>query len=1442
MSRRPSEGANPLWETLRRSVTSPASAASSRERTRARTPDEREDQRARASGRYDAIDERSGDVGEERSRMTRVARGGGVARRTERSPARSETSERYYDRDSRDGGGGRRLERDRTPPSRYDDARGMRATSLRGAGIERGPDGETFDAGYYKQRVARLEEKVAKEQQKVKSTVKYYEEQFEVQAKKLAEKHEEELRGASEEAVKLRTQVEWLNKAQESLKAERAAREELEQEVRALRLKAEASSTSDAEAEIVSLKQANEEAMKRVQAAEEELKGVREKAFSAEAKMGNADPAEISLLQTQLDNEKEQRSIAEANLESLKQQAIDPVEMNLLKKQLSETETKVANLQGELERAKEDKEAADHVRQRLDVTEKLVYELKAKALRVDELERTSMDAAKDKEQLRKAYDKIQDLTSKLLSMTSEKDVLVCQSAQQVHVEAQLEQTRTELTRMKNEVHIANVDRSNTEMNFKNVVDDIARALREYVMSAIRWEGRMLNEINEAHEEHAEVRRQTMNLVQVAEADAQRVLRESITAVNDARHALQETHRRTEDIIEDAIRSERLWHSEETKTMRIELVEAERRVSNANTQIDDLSEQLRQMRIDLHLAKDAHAALAATSSVPSMVDTARDYGSDDARSSGENKDAEKMRQELRVTQFQLLALKARLQFQIDPEVRDLEEKLQFMREERDDVPEIIAARGFDLAEVTALQDELERCKAQIERLESEKKNRTASLREDYLEQALADARSELAAREQSLLKLRKEQLNALDEATEDMESHVRIKMTELREELILAQAQREQSRDELNRAQDELVIARSERDDAITNVQSMQEELAEMRQTISEMTSSRSEIMTVGKEEVRLREDELDAVRRELSNIRSQKDDAQYALDEMKSRLLDTESRLAEVQERKRLLEADRSHQSKTVNERNKLECKVLALQAERDETQTKLEQVILLREQLENENKILLSKLEQSDEALKSTVAQNDSELSAANQTIASLRERVEEVENELVSAQDAFKRASVDRDVANSTLAQAREALDAREVELKLAEKEGIDKENQCREVTEALRSTQLAHKETQSELEKMEAELINLAEVVEHGEDSIEKLKSEIERKSKALEQAQALMDEKTKISVELEAERDVANELLIEVRQSLADSQAEVQLSEAYLQNATAAVEKHRVERDGLARALEESNDMVQAAEAQLQAMSAQLAELYQEVEEYRSMETTENAELKETQDALDAVLEKFQLLRDHHEDLKAEVSTALDARERDKVEHRNMIAQLNSDYEDRLSTLQLSSNSDKGALLVELLDILSDVVSANEDAQLAGDDTEARTEAQYAKKDAPPPNEEAVAALTRIKSSLESYKRQIRENMGPKDDVAMEAVRTSLRLRVFVLESLMDLVSQRSRVGAYKGQTEAATRAEAFMGANVRTEDPPDQDVVKKRSLLGFAPNVNIGLKLFGPKHR
>ena len=69
----------------------------------------------------------------------------------------------------------------------------------------------------------------------MKATVKYYEEQFEEQAKKIREKEKEENKATKEENAKLTSQVEWLKQAQESLKSERSAREELEKELKTLR-------------------------------------------------------------------------------------------------------------------------------------------------------------------------------------------------------------------------------------------------------------------------------------------------------------------------------------------------------------------------------------------------------------------------------------------------------------------------------------------------------------------------------------------------------------------------------------------------------------------------------------------------------------------------------------------------------------------------------------------------------------------------------------------------------------------------------------------------------------------------------------------------------------------------------------------------------------------------------------------------------------------------------------------------------------------------------------------------------------------------------------------------------------------------------------------------------------------------------------------------------
>lgn len=1310
-------------------------------------------------------------------------------------------------------------------------------------------EGETFDASYYKSRVARLEEKVAKEQQKLKSTVKYYEEQFEVQAKKLAEKHEEETKEMSEELVRLRTQLDSLRPAEEALEGERAAREALEKEVTELREQTKqsvkAKKSPKAEGEVASLKKSVEEANKRADEAEKRAKSAEERMQKAPPSHADevADPAELTLLRTQLDEEREERKLAESKLRA--------------------AELEISEVRGELEQANAYLEEAEQVKARLDVTEKLMLELKARSRRVEDLERQSEDWSKDKDHLRQAYDKIQELTNKLIALTNEKEVLVRNRIEQTHVarvEEQLEQTRSELAKIKNEAHVAQVERSNAEQNFKYIIDDVARLLREYAMISVRWEGRMLNEITEANEQHAEVRRQTMNLISAAEADAQRVLRESITMVNNARHALAENHRRNEDIIEDAIRLERLRMSDETKTMKSELVEAERRAINANAQIDDLSEQLRKLRIDLHLARDAHAALAAISSeAPSIIDTANEYGSDGGAHSPGGEKTEDVRKKLRLTQFELLVYKAYQKLEIEPAFKELENKLHFMREERESeikskTPSKAPVETSE--DVNALHRETEWLRAKVERLETEKKSKTktgVSPREKELEEALARARSELEASEKSLQTLRKEQMNALEEAAEDMESHLRTKLTEMREEVMLVQAQCAKSRTELHRAQDELVIARSERDDAIAKVQATRDEMAEMRQAITDMTESRSEIITAGKEEVRLREDELKSVRKELANVRSQKDDALSTINDLKTRLADVEARLSEAEELKRASESERGEASKSANERNKLESKVIALQAERDEMQTKLEEAAASRKELEDEIRTLLKKMNESQEESVVTVAKTHSELLIANQSIASLREELQKVEGSLAAKNGAYERAIADKEIAGKMLEEAREALGACEVELKLARKALAEKEQEQEALSDSLNEAQRAHDDTKKELEKVEAELVNLVEVVEQNEDVLEKTKAQLTEKTQALEELEArIRDESTRVG-SVEAERDVASESLTETRRALAEAQAEAQLgkneildlrvqrdriaqdyeetlnelklTESYLQKASSAVEKHRAERDGLSRALEEANDKLSQTEVQMQAMSTQLAELHKEVEGHREGERPQTQELQETRQTLDAVIDKFKTLRDAHEELLVNFDEQVDARALDQREHERVLENLQEQHEERLSLLQsaLSAGSDQGSLLSELLTILDDITSASKDAELAGDETEARAALQHTDKPALARNAEAFEALLRIQRDLDKHNSDVRAINGPSDDIAKEVLRSSLRIRIVFLEILIELVSQRSRVGDFKGRLEFATRPEVS-----ETEAVRDANRGKKRG----------GIRLFG----
>ena len=1400
-----------------------------------------------------------------------------------RSPSGRRARSPAMEEERRRGAGGRDRERSRSPLGAGGYARGRRyEESSEYGSVDAGDvarrrlsasksfgargEAEQFDAAYYKTRIARLEEKVAKEHQKVKATVKYYEEQFEEQAKKIREKEKEENKATKEENAKLTSQVEWLKQAQESLKSERSAREELEKELKTLRERGPSAqdqqTAAERDKEIKTLKatleQARGEATLKdqlkeevetlklsLEAAKEEAAAAREDAEKVKsAPPRENDPTELLILQKQLDEEKAKCNIAEKKLATLKTDAIQPLEQEL------------ATVKAELEQSKERDQQSIVVQTRLEIAEKLVQDLKAKAHRVDEMERYCADASKDKELLRQAYDKIQEVTDKLISVTNEKEVLVRHSAQQAQVETQLEQTRNELTRIKNDVHSAHVDKSNTEMNFKYIVDDLSRALREHTMNAMRWEARMTSEINEASEEHAEIRRQTMNLVTTAEAEAQRVMRDSITIVNDARRMLQDNYRKSEDIIEDAIRHERHRMGDDTRKMKSELVEAERRAIKANEEIDALSEQLRQMRIELHLAKDAHAALAATQSAPSIGDTARDYGSDGPSSSPSGEKAINLRRSLRIAQFQLLAMKARRRFEIDPTIEDLQEKLGYMREEREQILASRPAASFeDPAEVKAMQEEIEWSRAKIEKLEAEKagSSHMTSSRENELQEALTRSRLDLEASEKTLKQLKKQQLDALEDVSENMEAHVRMKLTEMREEVMLANAQREKSRDAMNRAQDELIVVRSERDNALSNVKTMREENAEMREAISEMSVSRQEIMIAGREEVRARDDELHSVRKELSSVRSQKESTAVMLEDVKARLIDAEARVEEAEERRRELESELMNFSRDANERNRLEDRVIVLQTERDEKETKLEQAILSREELEEELKTLLSKLNESEEQVTSTVAQSRSEVFMANQTVSSLKIKLEEVEREYASANKAVERLTADRDVALSSLEETREALGKCEVELKLMFREVNMKEDERLQTLDAYNERQEALRSTQEALEKTEGELVNLLEVVEQSEESQQRVKVEVMSLTQDLNMTKTMLQDERNRSAEIEAERDVANDLLVETRRDLAEGQAKAQirdselmdlkiqrdrlaeeyaeaantlkLTEAYLQNASAAVERHRAERDGLSATLETTNDTLSATESQLQTVSTQLAELYEEVEEYRARGDEDDAELVETRQALDAVIDKFKILRDTHEDALANMEEEVAARSREQAEHQQAIVKAKTEYEEHLRLLKraVKSESDQGLLATELYAILNDVKLARVDTDVAGDETEERTAAQYSKRPPPPADKAAFEALTRIKKTLDSLKENLNE-IGESKDIETEAVRHNLTLRILVFETFIDLISQRSRVGAYKGQIEQSSRLAPAGESGGRRGKP-------------FSLNIG-GIKLFG----
>ena len=343
--------------------------------------------------------------------------------------------------------------RERSPSRGFDARRGSvareqrRPVSATPSVDGGGGGGGSYDVSYYKQRLQRLEEKLAKEHAKVKTTVKYYEEQFAQQAKKLNAKAERDHAALNDECAKLKSQLEWLKSTQETLKSERAAREGLEKELQALR-----EETGEKTKSAMRTENASYAEVEKLKSEIVQLKEQLEVTTKTQAKSVAEDATEVKILQDHLDAEKAKLAQTEKKLKTMQEEFIDPAEFGLVQKKLYTAESTLAKTQAQLELAQASAEETTQIKSRLDVAEKLVFSLKEKAKRVDDLEKQALDSLRDKDALRDAYAKIQNMTDKLLALSSEKEILLRDNAQHVHVEAQLAETRQELNRIQNTVH------------------------------------------------------------------------------------------------------------------------------------------------------------------------------------------------------------------------------------------------------------------------------------------------------------------------------------------------------------------------------------------------------------------------------------------------------------------------------------------------------------------------------------------------------------------------------------------------------------------------------------------------------------------------------------------------------------------------------------------------------------------------------------------------------------------------------------------------------------------------------------------------------------------------------------------------------------------------------------------------------------------------------
>jgi hypothetical protein len=405
--------------------------------------------------------------------------------------------------------------------------------------------------------------------------------------------------------------------------------------------------------------------------------------------------ATASQMQRLLDQAREERNNERAaavqrdaemarQLNDIKEQALERIrestnaakEVAALKERLHAAQHERDMLRDKNEELFGDENERRELRRRLVAAEKTAAAAREKADRCDVTDAKLRAAEAEKGTLAAeradAHKRLQEMTERLLQVTTEKDVLVRHSAHQVHVEAELANARRELERLQRGHLATKTSKREETAEWREAADGLGRVLRHHIYGHTRWERAMADEVHTAAEAHAMTQRGTVRLVAEAEAEAAALAGEAIEVVRTTRRLLDEYGVECGQIIAE-IAAEHERRADDRVKVALELLrEAEEKLEAADKRADRHAAEARRARSAAEraglmpnalteLRRRADAASASSPyAYPKTTTPERGASDDDDDDDDEEKKMkpwgpadEALTKKLRVAQFQLL---------------------------------------------------------------------------------------------------------------------------------------------------------------------------------------------------------------------------------------------------------------------------------------------------------------------------------------------------------------------------------------------------------------------------------------------------------------------------------------------------------------------------------------------------------------------------------------------------------------------------------------------------------------------------------------------------------------------------------------------------------------------------------------------------------------------